>query len=304
MPDAPDELAPQSPLGAQLYPSWMRGAGEAVVGAAEHAAALPRRLIEQSESLRQGGEYDPAPAVETMGMLSGGATPFAESGAAGIFGGRLAQTANHAALARAEEMAGHGVHPWNIWASTGWFRGPEGKWRFEIPDNNLRMTREKLPVRGEQHAIEQDIEHPEAYAAYPQLKTLRSTVGQGPGAGSIAGRDMTVSAKNPQDAREIAAHELQHGVQEIEGFTPGTTPEAMRPVAERAGTVGYGVLPPGRPMTMDQLAYEIYRRTAGEVEARNVATRLDYTPLERARTPPTHSMDVPASDQVVLPVGR
>src|SRR6185436_12594495 len=48
-----------------------------------------------------------AGAYTTLGMTAG--MPMAEAGGAGIFGGRLARTADHAALARAEQMAKDGA---------------------------------------------------------------------------------------------------------------------------------------------------------------------------------------------------
>ena len=44
---------------------------------------------------------------------------------------------------------------------------------------------------------------------------------------------------------------------------------------------------------------QTYRRLAGEAEARNVQTRMDMTPAERAAQPPWTTLDVPEADQVV-----
>jgi hypothetical protein len=44
---------------------------------------------------------------------------------------------------------------------------------------------------------------------------------------------------------------------------------------------------------------ETYRRLAGEVEARNVQTRADFTPEQRRATPPWETQDVPEVDQIV-----
>jgi hypothetical protein len=45
--------------------------------------------------------------------------------------------------------------------------------------------------------------------------------------------------------------------------------------------------------------YEVYRRLAGETEARNVQKRMDMTPEERKNTPPWLTEDVPADQQIV-----
>ncbi|MTW19397.1 hypothetical protein GJ689_24715 [Rhodoplanes serenus] len=56
-----------------------------------------------------------APATDLAGILMGGAPATAVRGAAGVFGGRLAQTADHAALARAEAMTAAGEGRKAIW---------------------------------------------------------------------------------------------------------------------------------------------------------------------------------------------
>lgn len=44
--------------------------------------------------------------------------------------------------------------------------------------------------------------------------------------------------------------------------------------------------------------YDQYQRLAGEAEARNVQTRLDWTPEQRRITPPWESLDVPESELI------
>ena len=81
----------------------------------------------------------------------------------GIFGGALAKTADHAALARAGEMAaaGHGADA--IWKETGWFQGPDQKWRFEIPDNQSQM----YTVKEGERPLSDVLHHNKLYEAYP-----------------------------------------------------------------------------------------------------------------------------------------
>jgi hypothetical protein len=79
--------------------------------------------------------------TETAGSIVG---PMAGAGVArnalaanggtelGIFGGRMAKTADLNALARAERMAAENAPRESVWNETGWFQGPDQKWRFEI----------------------------------------------------------------------------------------------------------------------------------------------------------------------------
>lgn len=59
-----------------------------------------------------------AVAAPSLGLNYAGMAP---KNAVGIFGGRLAKTADQAALARAEEMAAKGADRRAIWDETGWF---------------------------------------------------------------------------------------------------------------------------------------------------------------------------------------
>jgi hypothetical protein len=56
-----------------------------------------------------------------------------------MFGGKGSKTADLDMMHRAMEMRAKGVRPETVWNQTGWFRGPEGMWRYEIPDYDAHM---------------------------------------------------------------------------------------------------------------------------------------------------------------------
>ena len=92
--------------------------------------------------------YDRAVAGATV-LLSGfDAAPlalgaaFVPPGAVGSFGGRLASSADLVALGRAERMLDAGDDAADIWSSTGWWKGPDDKWRFEIDDSQSSLELE------------------------------------------------------------------------------------------------------------------------------------------------------------------
>lgn len=58
------------------------------------------------------------------------------------YGGRNAKTANLDALARAEQMEERDTDAETIRRETGWFRGMDGKWRFEIDDSGMQFRRD------------------------------------------------------------------------------------------------------------------------------------------------------------------
>lgn len=184
--------------------------------------------------------------------------------AIGLFGGPLAKGADLAALARAKSMAEAGTHPTNIWKDTGWFQGPDNKWRFEIPDTNAQWLRS--PKRGSTDTMKDVLSHPELYAAYPELADIwaepirkgTSTLGEYyPSDHSYRGG---IRIQNKiADPRSTALHELQHAIQQREGFDPGAS---------------------------SRIGWDKYWRNPGEVEARNVQERLKMTPEERRNVPP------------------
>jgi hypothetical protein len=91
----------------------------------------------------------------------------------------------------------------------------------------------------------------------------------------------------------VLLHELQHAVQQREGFTPGGTGYgAAHEFPDVASQLG---------MT-DQNAInsEMYRRIAGEVEARDVQSRMNMSDMLRAKTPPYSSQGVPAEQMLNL----
>ena len=99
--------------------------------------SIPQRALESSES-ETGGDYDPGPVLQAATLGMGAAAPAAEEGAAGIFGGRLAQGANLAKLNKAQTIEAAGASPNETYLTTGWYRGTDGKWRFEIPNTKSR----------------------------------------------------------------------------------------------------------------------------------------------------------------------
>lgn len=250
------------------------------------------------------------PAAEMAMALAGAGAPFAEAGAAGIFGGRLAKTANLDALREAEMMAAKGMHPETVLRETNWFRSPsDHKWRFEIPDDKMRIqhmpTTEGHDVIGSVGVL---VKHPELFKAYPQLQMPKMGIVNDAARPNGAGYFQTgnpptigITAPNEAVARSVAAHELQHGVQGIENFSFGADPSNIAGLIEKGLRKNPSLYLNEGHNFMDVVgrADPIYRGIAGEVEARNVQRRLNWTPEERAAMSPWRTQDVPYRDQYV-----
>ena len=89
--------------------------------------------------------------------------------------GERAMTANMEKLKEAKEMLAKDADMKTIYKKTGWHRGADGKWRFEIPDNlddiNLAELRDN-----EETTLGKIYDNPALYQAYPWLKNLLVTV--------------------------------------------------------------------------------------------------------------------------------
>lgn len=199
------------------------------------------RPIAESISPTLGGYGMGQLAAETYKHASEGEYgKAAETGlpmALGIFAGPGAKTANLEALALAQRLAKKGASRETIWSDTGWFQGPDQKWRFEIPDNAAGpVNYEQFLPQGKavQHEF---LPHPELYEAYPAAQYSKVSRVDEPGA-SFNPENYNIEigtdylTKHPggywsarsEGVKSQNLHELQHLVQTKEGFAPGSNP--------------------------------------------------------------------------------
>jgi len=275
---------------------------------AQKTLDVPKNLIDQAAQFDPNDIHGstqrviPAAADTVMALMGRGIA--APTKGLGAFGGINAKTANLRNLDMAMTQAAQGADPARTRLLTGWEQHPiDQKWRFEIPDNKLAMK--FMPKNVGDTAVgsmDSLVKHPELMKAYPDLRGLRldltkdaSQMGGGylPASGSLSPRFET-HAVTPAGARDVLSHELQHGIQDIEGFTAGAAPEMFAPEFEkmmRKNNLPYNY------EKLDELANKTYHNTAGEVEARNVSKRMDLSPLQRLVTPPAMTQDVPYHEQ-------
>jgi hypothetical protein len=249
-------------------------------------------------------------STETAAGLAGTGAPAAEAGAAGIFGGRMAANADLKALREAQYQKFKGITPEQTLKETGWFTGPEGKWRFEIPDNQARMMypNNSGPAGG-------IFQHPELYKAYPGMKNVRmfsevnpnfpNNTGSWHPADNLQKMYMELSSTSPQEARLGALHEFQHVIQNLEGFTPGSNVEAWQTAMKQFPHETKTIVDEARKKGNFQdftKPYDFYKNVAGEAEARNVERRADFSNKARREVPPWWTSDVKPDWQFVHPV--
>lgn len=161
---------------------------------------------------------------------------------AAMFIGALAKTWDKASNVKAAELEKAGVNARKIWEETGNWRGPDGKWRQEISDKDALFNASLVAGR----RVENDLpigyagldlgptvggilEHQPLQAAYGTGLTSGTRIGNkntmfGDGIqGSIdASGVVTINAPAKADqARSTTLHELQHAIQQREGFAQG-----------------------------------------------------------------------------------
>lgn len=230
----------------------------------------------------------------------------------GMFAGKLAKTADHAALAQAEQMAANGASREDIWNQTGWFRGVDGKWRFEIDDSGMTVKNPaSLGWMNGKQTLPQFMQHADLYSAYPSMKNLQAADEWRGGLGSFDGKTMRIDPKSsPETARSTVSHEMQHATQDAEDFARGAHPMnfmpgdiAKRIIQEVPGARWDGkskkLMIDGHAIDPVDISYDLYSRSAGEVEARAVQNRLNLSAEDRRSRPPWLDYDVPEQDQIV-----
>ena len=230
------QAAPQRPSLAQTamnplaraYQLYQQYVGEpfqqAVRGGVRGYFGLPLMTDASSVGREAYGQGVALSNVPGVGAPAGAAKVAAQALGAlpetAMFIGALAKTWDAASNAKATKMEAQGVDPRVIWKETGNWRGPDGQWRQEISDKAAQY------VGGPQGApAGQVMSHPELQAAYTDL--MQTPVYEKPTTDISAFRQgrIDLGTQRPKDAKSALLHELQHPIQEKEGFAKGGTPE-------------------------------------------------------------------------------
>jgi len=187
------------------------------------------------------------------------------------------------------------------------------------------------------------VNHPELFAAYPELakysfKQLEPTNSLFTAPETVQGfyrpidKRITINTDAPYK-RSTALHELQHAIQEIEGWQGGSSPDyvaakmaerdvakkeakeiqdridnmkAMDPVLyedlikneESALGARKYLLNQTEPLEGATDPYDVYKKMSGEEEARMVQARRDYDERSRRDSLPIWNYETPPSEQI------
>lgn len=213
---------------------------------------------------------------------------------------------------QAQQMEDQGEDRETIWAKTGAIRDTRGNWVEEVDDSGAKfyplgdakrqgnpdwvrlkalenkmlagtITQEELEeARGLAQAtrgmpngttLGDYLDHPELFQAAPGIENTPFRMADIGTKGERTGRGITLNQNLPADQRlSTALHETQHELQGREGRPGGSGVEYWR----AKGT---------------EDAKELYRRTAGEIEARETQRRMNMTAQERRENMPDLGWD-------------
>lgn len=159
------------------------------------------------------------------------------------------------------------------------FEGVDKMPRFEISDNMAKIR--ALPKALREKALGEVLDHPELFQNYPELsdvpvKKMLPTLDSYGVEGRYDPIAKQIFLKEGPGQESVLLHEVQHAIQDKEGFARG-----------------------GSPSNLADKAMDKYNRLAGEVEARNVQRRLNFTPEQRQSIPYTETLDVSPENQIV-----
>ena len=147
-------------------------------------------------------------------------------------GGIKAKTADVGRLADAERMKQGGADSETVRRETGWYRGYDGKWRFEIDDSKMHFINHREESR-RTWKLDELIRHDALFAAYPELRdytVLNFGISDDVEAAFYPGLNRITLDPRLSRAEKRAAliHEIQHAIQLIEGFSVGATTDYWR----------------------------------------------------------------------------
>ena len=278
--------------------------------------------------------------------------------AVGMFIGKGAKTWDAAAAAEAEKRLAAGDDARKVWSELGVFRGPDGHLRQEISDHKAEFSPVPAFFTNETGVRQGNVlKHPDLYGTDYGLENIMVKRGNEPG-GSFLGTTInnelapyaseieigTSGVKktplgfmvNPDQAKSINTHELQHAIQQREGWARGGSPEQFKTDADTLqaywdaltrAQYGFmdakkagGIHPEtglsvqmykdnmnGLSAKIDELRKtgaglapeEGYKRLAGEAEARATQARMNMDMAQRRATFPLDSYDVPVNQLII-----
>ncbi|MBR4662897.1 MAG: hypothetical protein IKO93_03385, partial [Lentisphaeria bacterium] len=149
-------------------------------------------------------------------------------------------------LQTAKKMLNNGRDMKSIKMLTGWELGGDGKWRTELPDLKVKAGADMIMLTKKNPTLQDIVDAPEIFKAYPEIAATpvaivkfqnesgkamdaieAAYVSDGDYFG-ITAKTMVGSVVDADHFRNVLIHEVQHKIQQIEGFAPGGNPDQFK----------------------------------------------------------------------------
>lgn len=137
-------------------------------------------------------------------------------------------------LNRAKQMQKTGTDNENIRQNTGWFQDRNGDWKFEISDKNMKIKDNIQLKENTNYKLGDIIEHNTLFTMYPNFKNIDinfKDLKNVNGFYDKKQKSITINNKiinSGINLEKTIIHELQHSIQNEEGFENGTTSRLSR----------------------------------------------------------------------------
>lgn len=206
----------------------------------------------------------------------------------------------------------------------------DGMERFEIDDSKATVDFKKLDdmIKNDYELpLHHILKHKEFYENYPQLQGAKIKLVAGDGSyfdaksgeiGISANKLLDDKIDGTEKVKSALLHEIQHAIQKQEGFARGgSAQEFYNDAKNKINLLRYELEFEPDEFIQDKMmaklqkleetyqnkgkeeAFDMYQKLAGEIEARDVQARMDYTPKQREEIAPYSSESVTPEDAVM-----
>lgn len=211
-------------------------AAQQIVGNAnDRAGVLNQLTAEAAQEGRNGGPLFGPKSQQLAGKLADAYNPV------GMFIGPTSKLWNKDMAFEAQKMLKRGATPQEVWQKTRTGIGPEGQMRQEFSTAGTKFIAAPNTKRVAKNVLPDE----NLYASYPELGSIpvRQGVKNDGTYGNLSpisnyskrGRKMSITESGMEnDPRATFIHEMQHGIQDIEGFGAGGNTSMVTNMAREA----------------------------------------------------------------------
>lgn len=224
-------------------------------------------------------------------------------------------------LDTAKEMEAANKSAEDIFIATGWEKGVDNKWKYDLQEGVVEFKNKK---NGKALEV---INYPELFNAYPKAKNIDIVFMNSDKFDGMylpsKNRIMLSNSLSDSELKSTLLHEVQHFIQHEEGFAVGGTAQTIKDlynarikyeknfsVKKVLNNIKNSLFKPNPDSVKEDLNKlsklvsksdeELYKSIAGEVEAFNVEKRAKMTPEQRKSSPISKTAEKPKEQQVVI----